>query len=221
MIRALVFDFDGTIIDSETPVLDEWMATYAAHGHELPRDEYVKIVGSAEHVFDPHAHLEGLIGRALDRAALTAERQARHREIIYRSGTLPGVVQWLDAARTSALPLAIASSSQAWWVESNLDRLALRDRFRVVRTRETVRQTKPAPDLFLGAVEDLGVAPEHAIAIEDSPNGVRAAKAAGLFTIAVPNPVTRSLDLSAADIVIESLSALSLAEAMARATRRP
>jgi beta-phosphoglucomutase-like phosphatase (HAD superfamily) len=83
-----------------------------------------------------------------------------------------------------------------------------------------VKATKPAPDLFLGAVADLEVAPRHAIAIEDSVNGVRAAKAAGLFTIAVPNPITASLDFSEADIVIGGLHELSLGQAIALASER-
>ena len=79
MIRALIFDFDGTIIDSETPVFEGWRATYAEHGQVLPLERYVEIIGTAAHTFDPHAHLEGLIDARLDREQLTAERQAKHR----------------------------------------------------------------------------------------------------------------------------------------------
>ena len=217
MIRALIFDFDGTIIDSETPVFEGWQRTYAEHGHELPLDRYVEIIGSAAHTFDPHAHLERLIGRTLDRDELTAERQAKHRAIIYASGTLPGVRGWIEEAHARLMPLAIASSSQEWWIESNLARLALRDRFQVVRTREMVAAAKPAPDLFLAALAGLGLKPHEAIVIEDSAHGVTAAKAAGLFTIAVPNPVTARLDLSAADRVVPSLAGFSLADALAAA----
>jgi putative hydrolase of the HAD superfamily len=219
MIRALIFDFDGTIIDSETPVFEGWQATYAEHGHELPLARYVEIIGTAAHTFDPHGHLEGLIGRKLNREQLTAERQEKHRAIIYSNDTLPGVRAWIEEATARFMPLAIASSSQAWWIESNLDRLKLRDRFNVIRTREMVAAAKPAPDLFLAALAGLGLQPHEAIVIEDSMHGVAAAKAAGLFTIAVPNPVTAGLDLSAADIVVPSLAELSLSTALAAASR--
>ena len=93
----------------------------------------------------------------------------------------------------------------------------MRDRFQVVRTREMVASAKPAPDLFLAALAGLGLEPHEAIVIEDSAHGVTAAKAAGLFTIAVPNPVTARLDLSAADRVVPSLAGFSLSEALAAA----
>ena len=220
MIRALIFDFDGTIIDSETPVYEGWQRTYAEHGHELPLARYVEIIGSAAHTFDPHAHLEGLIGRRLDREQLTAERQAKHRAVIYANDTLPGVRTWIEDATARLMPLAIASSSQEAWIESNLSRLALRDRFHVVRTREMVASAKPAPDLFLAALAGLGMQPHEAIVIEDSAHGVTAATAAGLFTVAVPNPVTAGLDLSAADIVVPSLASLPLSAALTAAAAR-
>jgi HAD superfamily hydrolase (TIGR01509 family) len=180
MIRALVFDFDGTIIDSETPVYESWCAAYAEHGHTMPRERYLELIGTANHTFDPHGHLEQLCGYPIDRATLDATRMGRHRAVIASAGALPGVLDWIEEAVQRKLGLAVASSSQMWWVESNLERLGLRGHFPVVRGRETVRATKPAPDLFLGAVADLGVAPHEAIAIEDSAHGVAAAKAAGL-----------------------------------------
>ncbi len=219
MIRALIFDFDGTIIDSETPVFEGWKQTYAEHGHELPLERYVEIIGTAAHTFDPHAHLEGLIGRTLDREQLTAERQLKHRAVIYSNDTLPGVRTWIEEATALQMPLAIASSSQQWWVDSNLTRLQLREKFKVLRTREMVASAKPAPDLFLAALDGLGLKPHEAVVIEDSAHGVTAAKAAGLFTIAVPNPVTAGLDFSGADMVVQSLAALPMATALAAARR--
>ena len=217
MIRALIFDFDGTIIDSETPVFEGWKQTYAEHGHELPLDRYVEIIGTAAHTFDPHGHLERLIGRKLDRERLTAERQEKHRAVIYANDTLPGVRAWIEEATLRRMPLAIASSSQQWWVDSNLTRLQLREKFKVLRTREMVAAAKPAPDLFLAALDGLGLKPHEAVVIEDSAHGVAAAKTAGLFTIAVPNPVTAALDFSAADMVVTSLAELSMATALAAA----
>ena len=219
MIRALIFDFDGTIIDSETPVFEGWKQTYAEHGHELPLERYVEIIGTAAHTFDPHGHLEGLIGHKLDREQLTAERQLKHRAVIYSNDTLPGVRTWIEEATARRMPLAIASSSQQWWVDSNLDRLKLREKFKVLRTREMVAEAKPAPDLFLAALDGLGLKPHEAVVIEDSAHGVTAAKAAGIYTIAVPNPVTAALDFSAADLVVKSLAELPMATALAVARR--
>ena len=109
---------------------------------------------------------------------------------------------------------AVASSSSLGWVEGHLVRLGLREHFTGIRCRDHVKRTKPDPDVYLAALEHLGLRPSEAIAIEDSPHGVSAAKAAGLVCVAVPNEVTRPLDFSHADLVIESFEALTLDEVL-------
>jgi beta-phosphoglucomutase-like phosphatase (HAD superfamily) len=128
------------------------------------------------------------------------------------------VLEWLDDAELLGLALGVASSSPLAWVEGHLERLGIRSRFRSIVCRTHNRPPKPAPDLYLAALDDLGVAASDTIAVEDSPNGITAAKAAGLFCVAVPNPMTRPLDFSGADLLLDSLADLPLSE-LAQASR--
>jgi HAD superfamily hydrolase (TIGR01509 family) len=142
----------------------------------------------------------------------------RHRERILAERVLPGVERTIDAAVAAGLLLGVASSSSAEWVGSHLARLGLLDHFAELACRTADVPPKPAPDLYLAAVGALGVAPHEAIAFEDSPNGVAAAKAAGLWCVAVPNGMTRGMDLGAADLVVASFEDVELARLLVLAS---
>jgi HAD superfamily hydrolase (TIGR01509 family) len=217
LVQALIFDFDGTIIDTESAEFQGIQEFYERHGVSFSLELWLPVIGTNEVKFDAYAHLETLIGTKLDRAASRKAVKARVMEIIQARTALPGVEGYLLAAKEHGLKLGVASSSELPWVEGHLKRLGLLHHFDAIRTREWVERTKPDPALFLRAAEALGVEPSGAIAIEDSLNGVRAAKTAGMFTLAVPNPITRYLDLSGADLVVESLSGLPLAELLKQA----
>lgn len=212
MIRALIFDFDGLILDTETPEYQAWQAIFREHGHDLPLEKWMAVVGSSVETarFDPITYLMDLTGRPLDREAILRDLLTRQMAIVAVQPVLPGVKQHLEAAHRLGLKLAVASSSPLRWVADHLERLGLLDYFDAIRTADHVERIKPAPDLFLAACQALDVQPAEAIAFEDSPNGVRAAKHAGLFVVAVPNPLTRHADLSLADLVLESLAAMPL-----------
>lgn len=217
-MRSIIFDFDGVILETEEPELLTWQEIYAEHGETLPVASWVRSVGgSSEEWFDPYADLERRLGRALDRDALRARRERRHAEIIRDEPPLPGVERYLAEARSHSLGLAVASSSPTGWVHGHLERLGLMAHFDRVICRDDVERVKPQPDLYLAAVRALGVEPAEAIAIEDSPNGIAAAKSAGLFCVAVPTAVTRDLALDGADLRVESLAVLPLADLLALA----
>jgi HAD superfamily hydrolase (TIGR01509 family) len=129
---------------------------------------------------------------------------------------MPGVEQWIADVRRLHLGIAIASSSPIEWVHGHLTRLGVRDRFDHVSCRDVDVPGKPAPDVYLRACEALGVSPADALAVEDSPNGIAAAKAAGLRCVAVPNAITAPLDFSQADLVVASLAEVPLAAAIER-----
>jgi HAD superfamily hydrolase (TIGR01509 family) len=211
VIRALVFDFDGLILDTEEPVYRSWLEVYQAHGEELPFERWVQIVGSTTAGFHPQHHLEERLGRPLPKEVLD-RRIGRRTEMILAKSVLPGVVQHLDAARQMGLKLGVASSSTREWVAGHLARLGILDRFECLRCRDDVANAKPEPDLYLAVLGCLGVHAREAIAIEDSPNGVAAAKRAGMRCVAIPNSITARLDLSEADITLTSLAQLSLGE---------
>jgi HAD superfamily hydrolase (TIGR01509 family) len=215
MIRALVFDFDGLILDTEEPVYRSWLEVYEAHGEELPFERWVQIVGSTTIGFHPQHHLEERLGRSLPKEVLD-RRISRRTELVLANKLLPGVVEHLDAAKAAGLKVGVASSSTREWVRGHLARIGILDRFDCVRCRDDVTNVKPEPDLYVAVLECLGAAASEAIAIEDSPNGVQAAKRAGIRCVAIPNSITARLDLGQADLVLGSLADVTLAELLRR-----
>lgn len=211
MFKAIAFDFDGLILDTEGPVYRSWLEVYQAHGEELPFERWVQTVGSTTLEFHPQHHLEERLGRPLPQEVLD-RRTARRTELVLVEKVLPGVVELVDEARTAGMKLGVASSSTAGWVTGHLARLGILDRFDCIRCRDDVARAKPEPDLYVAVLECLGVAAADAFAVEDSPNGIAAAKGAGLRCVAIPNPITSGLDLSQADLVVASLDGISLAK---------
>ncbi|HWD01423.1 MAG TPA: HAD-IA family hydrolase [Amycolatopsis sp.] len=210
--RALIFDFDGTLADTEAAVLQSWQEMFRDHGVELPLAVWLTVIGTqdtpatmfrllAEHVagIDPERLLPGI--------------RARIRELLEAEGPREGVLSYLDDAAARGLALGVASSSTGAWVHGQLDRLGFAARFAAVETRDR-HAAKPHPDTYLAALDDLGVTAAEAIAFEDSPHGVSAAKAAKLVTVAVPNPITATLDFSDADLILPSFTAKSLGEVL-------
>ncbi|HUJ42874.1 MAG TPA: HAD-IA family hydrolase [Opitutaceae bacterium] len=215
MIRALIFDFDGLIIDTETPLIDAWAALHERAGRAYSRADAHRLVGQVEVEFDPWV----AFGPAADREALEAEHRRLSRDLTAQQPILPGVLACLQDARALGLQLAIASNSSREHVAQHLARLGLNPYFALTCCREDVAAGKPAPDLYLRAIQRFGVTPAEAIALEDSTAGTLAARAAGLWTVAVPNPSTHRHDFSAAHLVLSSLADTSLAELLARFTR--
>ena len=218
-MRALVFDFDGLILDTEVPALATWQEVYRQHGHELELPLWASGVGHGpgSSSFDPHLHLERLTGRAIDREELRRWRRPRTDALIEAEAIRPGVEAYLAEARRRGLRLAVASSSPIEWVEGHLIRLGVRDAFEHLSCAGAGLRGKPWPDVYLDALRALGVLGGESIALEDSPTGVAAAKEVGIFVVAVPNNVTAGLDFGLADLRIESLGELPLAELIRRA----
>ena len=216
-VQGLVFDFDGLILDTEGPIFTAWCEAFEAYGCEPPLtvEEWAAEIGTIGGL-DLVAMIRARATCPFDEATMHAQRRQRTVELLARETTLPGVHEWLDEADALALPVAIASSSDVDWVDTHLTRLGLRDRFTFLACAGAGLATKPAPDTYLAACRALGVAPAHALAIEDSPHGVAAAKDAGLHCVAVPHEITAQLDLSRADLVVESLAAMTLRDVIAR-----
>jgi HAD superfamily hydrolase (TIGR01509 family) len=218
-LDALVFDFDGLILDTEVPEYLTIRAEFEAHGVELPLDQWLEVIGRA----DNRSWLDWLeeaVGRPIEREVVRARRVAQHHELVMANEVLPGVAALLDEADARGVPAAVASSSSRSWVAGHLERLGLLDRFATVRTIDDVARGKPWPDLFLAAVEALGGDPRRSVAFEDSHNGSRAATAAGLYCVVAPNEMTRGQDFSHADLVVPSLTDVHLADLERRIAAR-
>ena len=212
MIRALIFDFDGLILDTEVPEFQSWQETFQDHGCHLPLEAWVACIGTSADVFDPYRYLETQLGRTIDRDALRARHRQRCAALLACQSVLPGIQMYLDDSQRLGLQRGVASSSSRAWVTGHLERLGLLSHFVSIRCADDVPQVKPDPALYHSTLEALGVRPDEAIAFEDSPNGILAAKRAGLFCVAVPNALTRNLPLHHADLQCASLAAMPLAD---------
>lgn len=218
-ISALLFDFDGIVVDTESAALRAWQEVFEEHGQTLTLDEWAPCLGTLGG-FDPLGHLETLVGPLAERDALNERRLRRKLELVARETLRPGIEGYLSRAVELGLDAAIVSSNATEWIESNLARAGCGHEWALVCCSNGDRaRAKPAPCLYEEALDHLGISPEEAIAFEDSPNGVAAAKAAGLFCVAVPNDVTRTLDLSAADLRLESFEDATLDEVLAAVYR--
>lgn len=209
-MRALVFDFDGLIVDTESAIYEAWRELYLHHGHDLPLPVYVQCVGSTFGHYDPMAALEELTGEPVKWEEVLPRKDARIRELQLGLDTMPGIRELLLEAESRGIPCAVASSSQSSHVRSWLNRTGIADAFALIRTRDDVARAKPAPDLFLAAAEGLRLTPGETLVLEDSANGLRAACAAGAPCVIVPSPVTRGSDFTGAAAIIHTLDGMTL-----------
>ena len=213
MIKALIFDFDGLILDTESPEADVWTQIYAEHGFEFPLDEWGTIIGGGgSSNFDAAEHLSLLSKGRLDPASMRIRHRSGSDALTLKQPILPGVVDYIQGAKRLGLKLAIASSSDHAWVDTHAKRLGIFDHFDHVICSDDVApgRTKPNPDLYLLALNQLQIQKNEAVVFEDSPNGVKAANRAGIFVVAVPNPITSKLNSGNANLILKSLSDLSL-----------
>jgi len=216
MIRALVFDFDGLILETETPLFQSWQEIYQSYGCRLDLEKWLTNIGRGEDEFDAFIDLEKLLGQKLDLERLESTRQYREREILGVQPVLPGVEDYLKRGRTMGLKIGLASCSSRGWVVNHLERLELLKFFDCILTGEDVKSLKPDPELYLSTLERLKVDPHEAIAFEDSPYGIQSAKQAGMYCVAVPNPLSRLGPIDQADMYLNSLGDISLERLLQR-----
>ncbi len=219
-IRALFFDFDGLIFDTETTEMIVWKHIYAEHGFEYPEDRWAQNAGlwGNNHRFDSAAHLQDLLQRPLDLEALNRRHHDESAAAFLAQPAREGIVEYLDAGQGLGLRLAVASSSPLYWVTGHLSRLGLVSRFERIISGDDVPpdRVKPKPDIYIKALQALDISAAEAIAFEDSPHGLIAARAAGIFAVAVPNPTTARLELPAADLRLDSLADVPLEQLLQR-----
>lgn len=209
---AVLFDFDGVLVDTEWAIYQAWLRTFQTHGHELPLEVYTHCIGSDFATWSPKTHLEEISGLAFDWHDLDARRQEEILRDLAHHRPMCGALDLLDQLERAEIRRAVVSSSSHHWVDGWLEKLKFAENFESVVCRGDAARIKPAPDLYIEAARRLVVAPADCLVIEDSLNGVRAAKGAGMTAWVVPNRVTAGLDFSEADLVFASL--VELAEAL-------
>jgi HAD superfamily hydrolase (TIGR01509 family) len=219
-IEALFFDFDGVLWDSEAASVRSWQEMYAEYGQSLSIDSFITRLGTIGGV-DLVAELERLVGTSLDRDAVERRRWERKMELVRELNPRPGVLDYIAEARRRDLAVAVVSTDDTEWIKTGLRILGLSDAFDFIECADgDTSKAKPSPALYVTALDRLALSAAEAIAIEDSPNGIRAAKTAGLFCVGYANAVTRQLDLSEADVVVESLDDLALSDVVRSAAGR-
>lgn len=218
MLKALIFDFDGLILDTETPEVFVWESIYREHGFELPVHEWEKTIGGyGISTFDAAEHLSLLSQGRLDAVSMRSRYRREADQLIHASPIMPGVLEMIHQAREVGMKIAIGSSSPHSWVDTHAKRLGIFNLFNHIICQDDVPpgRTKPNPDIYLKVLERLRVQASEAVVFEDSLNGVEAARRAGIFVVAVPNPLTAKMGVRG-DMTIASLANLSLRDLMAR-----
>jgi HAD superfamily hydrolase (TIGR01509 family) len=207
----VIFDFDGVILDSETPEYESHKQVFEMFGVPLSFDEYLGRVGlyHEDHETEWFIRLCELSPAPPDRATYDAERKRIFNALVPRE-PMRGILDLLEALTAAAVPMAIASTSTSRWVVPASERLGIRARFVTVVTGDDVQRRKPAPDVYLEAARRLGVEPARSVALEDSAPGIASARAAGMKTVAIPHWLTEGHDLSAADLRVGHAGELTL-----------
>ena len=216
MLRAIIFDFDGLILETEEPTYQSWAEIYKSFGFPLPFSTWMANVGTTQGDFDPQRELEKLMNDHLDWSQIEARRRLIEDHLIEAQVALPGAEQYLHDARSLGYKVGIASNSPIDWVTKYMTRLDLADCIDYFSTSEHVQHIKPDPEIYLNALRGLSVRADEAIALEDSLIGVRAARRAGLFCVAVPNPLIKEAIFDDANFQLASLEELPLESLLLR-----
>jgi len=212
-VRAAIFDLDGVIISSKVAEYESWRRVFRVFNSNLTLQQWVKIIDSPDGVFDPATVLRQkckieLLANGQIETMRTNLYESLRRELV----ALPGIVGLIKECTSMDLMLGVASNGDHTKVMYHLGRLKLLRYFHVIKCRDDVRNKKPAPDIYMATVRDLGVNPGTVVVFEDSPPGITAAKAAGLYCIGCPNKITKYLDLSEADEICKSFKRFSMQE---------
>jgi HAD superfamily hydrolase (TIGR01509 family) len=221
-LAAVVFDFDGIIMDSETPEFESHRRVFEQYGASLTAGEWCDQVGIWNDAQDERwfGELCRRCSSAPDAGTFVAEKRRIFEEVAPRE-PMRGVRELVAALTSAGIPAAIASSSSTAWVGSAIHRVGMAGQFAAVVTGDDVVRRKPAPDVYLEAARRLGVNPSRVVAIEDSAPGVTAARAAGMMTVAIPHWLTRGHDLAGADLHVAHAGELTVARLAALFSRRP
>lgn len=203
--EAVLFDFDGTMMDTEWIIYEEVQRIFHNEGEELPLEEYSKCIGSSYETWSPQTYLEELTGKTYDWDTLRADRDQRIRSRMETQGLIDGVIDALEFTKAQGLRLGVVSSSSHDWVDKWIDKYGVRHFFEHITCRGDAPRIKPAPDLFLKGAERMSLDPAKCLVVEDSRNGMIAAQEAGMAVFAVPNRVTAVCDFSEALQQLESI----------------
>lgn len=194
MIKGIIFDFDGLIVDTESV----WYESYQEfmqekYGAEIELHLYSQCIGTTNEFLNQY--FQSLVtDETLNCSEIHELTLLKFKEKMKQPALRAGVIDYIQEAKKSNLAIGLASSSSKTWVTEYLKTLQIYDYFDVINTRDDVKVVKPDPELYVKTLQELNLKPTEAIAFEDSLNGLKAAKEAGLYCVIVPNPVTHQMD---------------------------
>ena len=210
IIKALIFDFDGLILDTETPGYNSWKDIFKNLGYNLKFQDWAPKIGNPLHDTEEKILLK-LQKTPTEIEQIKIERNNIYKNLLEKESLRPGILKLLKNAKNLKLKIGIASSSDKNWITKHLIKYNILDQFLIIISKDDVSQIKPAPEIYLKALKALKIDnPKEALAIEDSPIGILAAKSAGIKCLAFPNNLTKNLDLQAADMILENLESIKL-----------
>lgn len=210
IIKALIFDFDGLILDTETPGYNSWKDIFKNLGYNLKFQDWAPKIGNPLHDTE-NKILFKLKKTPTEIEQIKVKRNTLYKNLLEKQALRPGILKLLKNAKNLKLKIGIASSSDKNWITKHLIKYNILDQFLIIISKDDVSQIKPAPEIYLKALKALKIDnPKEALAIEDSPIGILAAKSAGITCLAYPNNLTKNLDLKAADMILENLESIKL-----------
>ena len=212
MIKAVVFDFDGLIIDTETVWFDSFTEVLGRYNVEFPLEIFLPCVGTKGTIIDEY--IEEKLGNNVTVKEVRQLVRECHREKIIDLEVREGVRDYLTQAKELGLKIGLASSSDREWIDHFLKKLDLLHYFDVIKTGDEVKMVKPDPEVYLQCLDALNVSSTDVVAFEDSNNGAKAAKAAGITCVIVPNPITAKLTFDDYDVRIESMAGQLLTDVL-------
>lgn len=217
MIKAVIFDCDGLLVDTETAWYEAYYEVFQAYGVNLPLHLYAKSIGNSKFEdFNPLKYFQECIDTKIDIKSIHTKIRKKHKMLMKDVELRPGVKDYLLRAKSLGLRIGLASSSESVWVEEYLQKYNIREYFDTVKTSDMVINVKPEPDLYLEAIRSLGIKGNEAIAFEDSLIGLEAAKKAGLYCVVVPNKATRGFTFEGYNIIMKSMEDMTLDEVIAK-----
>ncbi|SNQ49744.1 putative phosphatase [Frankia canadensis] len=202
-LQAVIFDFDGVLMDTETTLLQSWASEWAAWGLEIDPDSFFANHGG-DITEERFTKLANAVGPRFNAEISNKRRLTLRKTLNADLGLNAGIREWLAEASDLGLRLAVASSSPRAWLVEHLGRVDVLDKFEVLACGDEVDLPKPSRTIYQLCLRRLGISAAAAIAIEDTPHGVRSAQAAGLRCIAIPNPYVDVSSVAHADLVMRS-----------------
>jgi HAD superfamily hydrolase (TIGR01509 family) len=211
-IKGIIFDFDGLICDTETPELRAWETLFADYRLIFPFERYEETIGAVHNDETPFIFLEEMLHHSINRSEVKEKFNLVRNKLINLEPIRPGILNYIKQSQDFGLEIGLASSSPRSWIDYHLERLAISEYFGCIKTFNDVSKTKPDPELYIKALACMNLNNNEVLALEDSPNGVKAAKKAGIYVAVFPNEVTKIFAFDEADLIINSLEEMAFVE---------